>query len=288
MLEITPKIDGDTQPAVRARFESGPLAGTEFIGTARICDKPACICDLVHFKLAKSNGKGEVFSFALEAHGRRADNGGPTSGRDASFARSMARSLTESEWCDLLVAYTKAKEAVTEAVDIQNLPVYFPESDGSTIFWYRGVLPHAAPFRFQIGHERVDAFDSYCVIPECPCTEGLLTFVRPGSDHRGLPEDYSEVRLSYSERAFVATVREAKREAAKPQALVDALVRDIPDVWERIRTRHENIKALYGRFRTETQAQPTAPSLPRAKTVGRNDPCPCGSDKKFKKCCLRA
>ncbi len=22
-----------------------------------------------------------------------------------------------------------------------------------------------------------------------------------------------------------------------------------------------------------------------AKTAGRNDPCPCGSDKKFKKCC---
>jgi len=22
------------------------------------------------------------------------------------------------------------------------------------------------------------------------------------------------------------------------------------------------------------------------KTVGRNDPCPCGSGKKFKKCCM--
>lgn len=31
------------------------------------------------------------------------------------------------------------------------------------------------------------------------------------------------------------------------------------------------------------------PPTPRQKfrgKIGRNDPCPCGSDKKFKKCCL--
>ncbi|WP_295815019.1 SEC-C metal-binding domain-containing protein, partial [uncultured Nitratireductor sp.] len=27
---------------------------------------------------------------------------------------------------------------------------------------------------------------------------------------------------------------------------------------------------------------------PRTKKVGRNDPCPCGSGKKYKKCCLQA
>jgi SEC-C motif-containing protein len=31
---------------------------------------------------------------------------------------------------------------------------------------------------------------------------------------------------------------------------------------------------------------PTSSSAPSRKTVGRNDPCPCGSGKKFKKCCL--
>jgi uncharacterized protein YecA (UPF0149 family) len=27
---------------------------------------------------------------------------------------------------------------------------------------------------------------------------------------------------------------------------------------------------------------------PRTEKVGRNDPCPCGSGKKYKKCCLQA
>lgn len=36
---------------------------------------------------------------------------------------------------------------------------------------------------------------------------------------------------------------------------------------------------------TEMLIPPTDRQL-KALRVGRNDPCPCGSDKKFKKCCL--
>jgi uncharacterized protein YecA (UPF0149 family) len=31
-----------------------------------------------------------------------------------------------------------------------------------------------------------------------------------------------------------------------------------------------------------------APYMRSTRKVGRNDPCPCGSGKKYKKCCLRA
>ena len=35
------------------------------------------------------------------------------------------------------------------------------------------------------------------------------------------------------------------------------------------------------------QKQPPRPAAPPGKKVGRNDPCPCGSGKKYKKCCGR-
>ncbi len=38
----------------------------------------------------------------------------------------------------------------------------------------------------------------------------------------------------------------------------------------------------------EEDPAPQAPVENKFKTVGRNDPCPCGSGKKFKKCCLGA
>jgi preprotein translocase subunit SecA len=36
----------------------------------------------------------------------------------------------------------------------------------------------------------------------------------------------------------------------------------------------------------EVQPEPAAPAqpLPVARKIGRNDPCPCGSGKKYKKC----
>ena len=36
-----------------------------------------------------------------------------------------------------------------------------------------------------------------------------------------------------------------------------------------------------------TPAAALQPSANMSKSVGRNDPCPCGSGKKFKKCCLQ-
>jgi len=36
----------------------------------------------------------------------------------------------------------------------------------------------------------------------------------------------------------------------------------------------------------EMQISPTKKQM-KTRKVGRNDPCPCGSGKKFKKCCLK-
>jgi hypothetical protein len=43
------------------------------------------------------------------------------------------------------------------------------------------------------------------------------------------------------------------------------------------------------RFESDPAIAPDSsptPRLTRARTTGRNDPCPCGSGRKYKKCCL--
>jgi uncharacterized protein YecA (UPF0149 family) len=47
----------------------------------------------------------------------------------------------------------------------------------------------------------------------------------------------------------------------------------------------DEITMLMGADDTEPPI-PEAPVLLPLHEVGRNDPCPCGSGKKFKKCCL--
>ncbi|MGM9624816.1 MAG: SEC-C metal-binding domain-containing protein, partial [Eubacteriales bacterium] len=40
-----------------------------------------------------------------------------------------------------------------------------------------------------------------------------------------------------------------------------------------------------GEQQTKTPARSTAPKNANGEKIGRNDPCPCGSGKKYKKCC---
>ncbi|MEW6142294.1 MAG: preprotein translocase subunit SecA [Chloroflexota bacterium] len=51
---------------------------------------------------------------------------------------------------------------------------------------------------------------------------------------------------------------------------------------------HDVVRMIF-RVRLEKKGEPPPPkaAVPASKTVGRNDPCPCGSGKKYKKCCGR-
>jgi hypothetical protein len=45
------------------------------------------------------------------------------------------------------------------------------------------------------------------------------------------------------------------------------------------------VRALSAGFRDQATGKPTPFTNPGSK-LGRNDPCPCGSGKKYKKCCM--
>lgn len=49
----------------------------------------------------------------------------------------------------------------------------------------------------------------------------------------------------------------------------------------------ERVKRHYAMFRDDVQRRPRAPNHVKGAEIGRNDPCPCGSGRKYKKCCLR-
>jgi uncharacterized protein YecA (UPF0149 family) len=68
----------------------------------------------------------------------------------------------------------------------------------------------------------------------------------------------------------------------KEEELWDEMRRDFLE-YEESRKKHE---ATMARCRQEPQKQLNVQAV--SLKVGRNDPCPCGSGKKFKKCCGQA
>jgi uncharacterized protein len=78
-----------------------------------------------------------------------------------------------------------------------------------------------------------------------------------------------------SSAATSVTEKDALGELSGWYALSDAATRD------------RERRAVGRGAASSTSAAARQSSANRLKDIGRNDPCPCGSGKKFKKCCLR-
>jgi SEC-C motif len=66
-----------------------------------------------------------------------------------------------------------------------------------------------------------------------------------------------------------------------------ALDRLTAEDWRRSADDPEVAAAGDATIEEEQRWSPSGPAVNPFKSVGRNDPCPCGSGKKFKKCCLK-
>ena len=53
---------------------------------------------------------------------------------------------------------------------------------------------------------------------------------------------------------------------------------------QQLQMQHDEISALGGQSPAQPQENPEQPFVREGRKVGRNDPCPCGSGKKYKQC----
>lgn len=137
---------------------------------------------------------------------------------------------------------------------------------------------------YVVGETSYLSTDLYCTDPACDCNEVIVAFI----DTWGSGED-----------AGAAWVDVGTGEVRFEHKTDDDTL--VPGLWRRFVTRHRGISVLlerqakmkaFGKTELERRRQ-AAPTGSMSKTqrragrkVGRNDPCPCGSGKKFKKCCL--
>ena len=77
-----------------------------------------------------------------------------------------------------------------------------------------------------------------------------------------------------------------KREAEAKRARTERRMQEMRSFWQAPPPPALPPKAAPARGRDDSLERKPAPFLRTEKPVGRNDPCPCGSGQKFKKCCL--
>lgn len=163
------------------------------------------------------------------------------------------------------------------------------------------VTRHAFFFVFEGREFLVE--DNYCANPECDCQEVHLEF------WERIDELYPQRRI-HLRQTLMATftlagklqeIRFSQESDSTTKYLLLAWVHRCSGYFQECRDRYQRIKAVGARsFPPAPEpsarvvsggeaAPPSERTLPRStkRKVGRNDPCPCGSGVKFKRCCAK-
>jgi hypothetical protein len=137
-------------------------------------------------------------------------------------------------------------------------------------------------FPFVYRRTQYAVFEQYCLNPACKCNEVLLGFIKIQPE-RKLQEIEFTIRLQFDDYQYSIEDHRCSKK------IVDEITAFFLDQKKPklglLKTHYEDMKRagkeILGRGKKGT-SQPVR----KAPAVGRNDPCPCGSGKKYKKCCL--
>src|SRR5262249_20903879 len=147
---------------------------------------------------------------------------------------------------------------------------------------YNKILPYGNRLYIDIDGRQHLLIDQHCVRVGCNCTDTYINVLPIGPDG-----DFGEaagiVLLDYAGREW----KEVPNEAAPGDllSLRQRVESVFPDFYTRLAERHAKLQAIYHSCRQRHLEDKRATKIAMPKKVGRNDPCPCGSGKKYKKCC---
>jgi hypothetical protein len=150
---------------------------------------------------------------------------------------------------------------------------------GDMVSW-RQVYPDDFNLMFDLDGAAYWADDMYCINPGCGCKEVGLAFYEVGAKR---PESLGAVSVTLPSCRFSGFMGKGGDE----RLLKDlwSSMREIPGMCAVLKDRMKRIKPV-GQEIVRLSGKKSMPDQPSRLKAGRNDPCPCGSGKKYKKCCL--
>lgn len=156
---------------------------------------------------------------------------------------------------------------------------------GLVVGWEE-VFPDDPDFIFYISGKRYWARDLYCINPGCTCKEIKVSFAEFGEGNN--PKELGAVGIDL--KKFSIEGIEAFGAPAEKLTQIWQQFQEEAGVKKIIKTRQKEMRFI-GKEIVELSRKNKSKGLKSVPKVGgkvgRNDPCPCGSGKKYKKCCLK-
>ncbi len=292
------------RPEPRVRVEltdagAGPGAVVQaYEAVGMICPKPRCACSQVRFHWQAATARTPVdFEIDLVAWTVVMT---PELEKDP-LAQRLAESLHTELGTEQVQAlwewFLGEKRAVIRTlkptqVDSRNLP---DGSDGRMV-GFEEVFPFGLGVEFPLNQEWWAVDEQYCVQPDCHCEEALLALVKFRDATAKKITAVDQVPMFYYNYRTGA-IRELHAGPAgspAPADLLKAVRQAHANYNQQLNIRHLTLRNVYARqeiraLREQRQllaALDPHPESAMATKIGRNEPCPCGSGLKYKRCCL--
>ena len=308
-LELT-WIGAENQPRLEPRIrieladdpqrEDSPVRCHEAI--LAICHKPRCRCCNIRFQwlpaaanaLAAAAPPAREFWFNLNEKSILLTPELEKEPETLRLAEILRAELTEADQRQLREWFLAAKLATIQTTpaaefDITNLP----DADDGRMVGFVEVFPCGLALNFTWNNEAWAVDEQYCVQPRCECKETILSFLKlidAAGQRTTKIEDPPTLRYNYHTQASKPVARGT---AGSPSldGLLSALKHEHATLNAQLELRHLIMQSLYARHylarsTTRLQSLSNFPGSAVSRKIGRNEPCPCGSGRKFKQCCL--
>jgi SEC-C motif domain protein len=147
---------------------------------------------------------------------------------------------------------------------------------------YSEIFGEVADERFELnlGYYHILVDDAYCMNPKCECGNTALSFVDLSPLVAGEPTLFA---INYHFRTRKIEVLNQRCSKKTMDELTETFLEKsgMPALLKR---RYDEMKRK-GQQIIAAKHQMTIAKRSSENVIGRNDPCPCGSGKKYKKCC---
>lgn len=253
------------------------------------CDNPVCTCGILHMGFSPREDQGgnqPVAPYKVDIDVIRKqvaykdENKVPK--QDMAFAKLLISSLDSADFQFLWQLYFARKNDYTKQAPIDSIEAVFDfqeVEESGLMYAYKDVLPYGDFLQVRLKGKECFIFDQYCLKTKCSCTDATMTFVSVDEDAGTTEDELFTVRVNYRKKQW-STV-EDQAIPADVETARSVMESQIPDLYKKLLKRHIQLKGIYAHCKKRHFKQQV--QLP---TVGRNDPCPCGSGKKYKKCCM--
>ncbi len=285
-------IDPQTQCLIARVPRNGGVE--EFGCDAKACGNPACRCMTVTIDMRGSASRTPDQPTPTEPdHTVSVDLGTRTidaafrntaTPAGIAFAEALLAAMEDADFDLLGDLHYEIKSRATEEAKADEIDAHFDYDEIeqlSIMQSYNDILPFAETMQVVAGGVEYVVLDMHCVKPGCRCTEALLSLL-PVEDEGGPLKSAGAVSVDYAARTWAPVEDEPL--PCDVAAFKRTMESAFPDIYGKLHARHKRLRAIYAHCRKRADAAMTH-SIPQ-QSAGRNDPCPCGSGKKFKKCCM--